>query len=582
MAGTTLIKFSTYTPVGSVVDSDWLKLFRAGAWEAVRADVLATYVKAELDADFADTSENETITGDWTFDGAVRLDKRAAPAGVSGKVTFYGDTNGVLHGINGAGIDYEYVRANGTAAISAIHTYSVAPKYDDGALFEKESSEPSGVSGYVKLWADSNGEVNAKNGTGISYELVRATRTIELLGTANEVEVSAGAQDLSANRSWTIGLPADVVISNSFAVTGISTLRTILAEADSLYDIGLTGSRFRAGYFDTIDATTLTGTISTAAQPNISSLGTIVSLVATSADINGGTIDGAVIGGSVAAAGSFTTLGAAGAAIKFTNDAVVFQLGTGGAGGSAPIFRIDKGSNADGKIEFSRNDGANIDWEINHNLNEQFTIQGIRQDEDFYIKVNDGGSTITPLWIDTPNGGLVNLLTTSIGNGENFVLGGTTTAASATNTIHIYNGTAPTASITEGIALYAEDVSLSSELRVRDEAGNVTTLSPHNRSRIPYEATHPLAHSYYSERVIDDKKWWINIDEFRLAELVETMSGEQVIFATDRPEIPRATKNRFKTAFEERGEAIAHLQTELNELRGRVDDLEDQLSIRSN
>ena len=48
-------------------------------------------------------------------------------------------------------------------------------------------------------------------------------------------------------------------------------------------------------------------TLNTAAQPNITSLGTIASLVATTADINAGTVD-AVIGGTTPAAGTFTTL----------------------------------------------------------------------------------------------------------------------------------------------------------------------------------------------------------------------------------------------------------------------------------
>ena len=43
------------------------------------------------------------------------------------------------------------------------------------------------------------------------------------------------------------------------------------------------------------------------AQPTITSLGTISSLVATTADINAGTFDG-VVGGTTPAAGSFTTL----------------------------------------------------------------------------------------------------------------------------------------------------------------------------------------------------------------------------------------------------------------------------------
>ena len=51
-----------------------------------------------------------------------------------------------------------------------------------------------------------------------------SSRTIEVAGTANEVEVSpTGAQDLSANRTFTVGLPNDVTIGNDLTVTGSAT-----------------------------------------------------------------------------------------------------------------------------------------------------------------------------------------------------------------------------------------------------------------------------------------------------------------------------------------------------------------------
>ena len=51
-----------------------------------------------------------------------------------------------------------------------------------------------------------------------------SSRTIEVAGTANEVEVSpTGAQDLSANRTFTVGLPNDVTIANDLTVTGSAT-----------------------------------------------------------------------------------------------------------------------------------------------------------------------------------------------------------------------------------------------------------------------------------------------------------------------------------------------------------------------
>ena len=72
------------------------------------------------------------------------------------------------------------------------------------------------------------------------------------------------------------------------------------------------------------------------------------------------------------------------------------------------------------------------------------------------------------------------------GNGKDFVIDGGNVGIGTTNfgtdasgVLGIANATAPTSSPADMVQLYAEDVTASSELRVRDEAGNVTTLSPH-------------------------------------------------------------------------------------------------------
>lgn len=48
------------------------------------------------------------------------------------------------------------------------------------------------------------------------------------------------------------------------------------------------------------------------------------------------------------------------------------------------------------------------------------------------------------------------------------------------STLVIYNNNPPTSSVTDGIILYSDDVSASAELHVRDEAGNISVLSPHD------------------------------------------------------------------------------------------------------
>lgn len=94
----------------------------------------------------------------------------------------------------------------------------------------------------------------------------------------------------------------------------------------------------------------------------------------------------------------------------------------------------------------------------------------------------------------------------------------------AEGALNLFNRIAPTTSATNGIKLYAEDVSASSELKVRDEAGNITVLSPHH-----WELTKPseeMAWSYHSER--NGKK--IEVDMLKLARVLEKLSGEKLVY----------------------------------------------------
>jgi hypothetical protein len=107
----------------------------------------------------------------------------------------------------------------------------------------------------------------------------------------------------------------------------------------------------------------------------------------------------------------------------------------------------------------------------------------------------------------------------------NVLIGGTTSPASATKALVLFNGVAPAGSVTDGVALYAEDVSSSSELKVRDEAGNVTTLSPHNFAGIPDGPSEPMAWAFHSER--DGRS--ISVDMLRVVRAVERLSGQKLV-----------------------------------------------------
>ncbi|NND09111.1 MAG: hypothetical protein HKN87_22295 [Saprospiraceae bacterium] len=88
--------------------------------------------------------------------------------------------------------------------------------------------------------------------------------------------------------------------------------------------------------------------------------------------------------------------------------------------------------------------------------------------------------------------------------------------------ISLANDIAPKSSSANSGQLYTEDAPGNSELKMRDEAGNITTLSPHNFCLIG-EPSEALAWSYYSE----NQNGKINVDMLRTVRLVE-----QIIWRT--------------------------------------------------
>lgn len=200
--------------------------------------------------------------------------------------------------------------------------------------------------------------------TQITARALTAT-TITIAGTANQITSSAGAQDLSANRTWTLSFPADVLIPTVLTVpnTGLHildtnashdliikpgsnitadrTLTITTGDTDMIVDLTAvtdeyilaydTGTNTWRGVVNTggiptqitvaneaTDATSFiafftaaTGDLGPKTNTNMTfdsstGIATFASTVLTTTDINGGTVDGAVIGGSSAAAGTFT------------------------------------------------------------------------------------------------------------------------------------------------------------------------------------------------------------------------------------------------------------------------------------
>jgi hypothetical protein len=111
---------------------------------------------------------------------------------------------------------------------------------------------------------------------------------------------------LSGNATMTAG--GVVTVSTAAACTGNAATATVLATARAINGVDFNGS---APITVTAAAGTLTGATlnSGVTASSLTSLGTISSLVATTADINAGTFDG-IVGGTTPADGSFSTLSA--------------------------------------------------------------------------------------------------------------------------------------------------------------------------------------------------------------------------------------------------------------------------------
>jgi len=180
-------------------------------------------------------------------------------------------------------------------------TGSLAAKTDGGLTYAATTGilTATGFSGPL------TGAVTGNASTATALQNARDINGVSFDGTAN-ITVTAAAGTLT-------GATLNATVTAS-SLTSIGTLASGAVPA-SLVTAGTFGTG--AYVFDntvsgitTLTATTLAGTLSTAAQPNVTSLGTIASLVASTADIDGGTIDATAIGGGTPAAGAFTTLDA--------------------------------------------------------------------------------------------------------------------------------------------------------------------------------------------------------------------------------------------------------------------------------
>jgi len=182
--------------------------------------------------------------------------------------------------------------------------------------------------------------INAK---GLTTSISTAA-VIAPAGTLSGNTLAAGVTASSLTSLGTIAsLTATGLTVNDNSTLGSSNTDTVTFNArvasdinpatDNTYDLGVTGHEWR--------------------NLNIDGTANIDSLVADTADINGGTIDATTIGGSTAAAGAFTTLGATQASAfgSFGVGAAVVIRNTDASGFNASEFRaLDANGNTTGGL----------------------------------------------------------------------------------------------------------------------------------------------------------------------------------------------------------------------------------------
>lgn len=146
---------------------------------------------------------------------------------------------------------------------------------------------------------------------------------------------------------------------------------------------------------------------------------------------------------------------------------------------------------------------------------------------------------------------------------------------SAAKVIGIGNGTPPASSPADMVQLWAEDIAASSELRARDEAGNVTTLSPHPTDfldTLPADKAHEFPYAYHSKNEYLGKE--VYIDLALLAFEVERLGGEKIIYMSDIPKkswdenqklIKQLRDNEIAIALRQRAEVDNLIKNEKDE-----------------
>jgi hypothetical protein len=167
--------------------------------------------------------------------------------------------NGILTYQHG-GTGKTTLTANGIFYASSSSAYSFITPAANSVLVTDGSNIPS-LSTTLPSAVQTNITIAESQVTGLVSDLagkVPTTRTIGIDGTTNEISSSAGAQDLSANHTWTLSLPANLDLSGKTSLKiPISTSPTVSASGHIAIDSNTDNSNITQGSIEYFDGTQL-------------------------------------------------------------------------------------------------------------------------------------------------------------------------------------------------------------------------------------------------------------------------------------------------------------------------------------
>jgi len=294
--------------------------------------------------------------------------------------------------------------------------------------------------------------------------------------------------DENATIAGTLSVTGNVTLTNDFTVNGNTVIgdaatdtvtvtadvaSPLIPSADDTYDIGAVGSEWRNLYVD--------GTAN------------IDSLIADTADIDAGTIDGTVIGGSTAAAGSFTTLAASSTATLSGNATVGGTLGVTGATTLSSTVTVTGTATFNGNtvIGDAATDTVTINADVASNVlpsaDDTYDLGAAGAEwKDLYI---DGTANIDSLVADTADINAGTIDGTTIGGNSAAAITGTTITANSSFVGDLTGNVTSSGTSSFATVTTSGNVTIGGDLTVN---GTTTTINTTNT--VVEDAIIELAH----------------------------------------------------------------------------------------